>query len=80
MKMIQNDKASHFLHGLIISFTVGWVYPILGFLAATAVGYGKEAWDRRGNGTFDPADFYWTSGGGILGAAIQAALVPLFYG
>lgn len=76
--MIPNDKLEHFLHGFIIAFTVGWYSPPLGFVAAASAGYGKERWDKRGHGTYDLKDFYWTCYGGFLGSVTQAALRPLF--
>lgn len=60
---MQPDKVKHFVVGFL-----------LGPLSLPA-GALKEWWDRKGNGTYDPRDFWWTVAGGALSTLIVVAVL-----
>ena len=72
-----NDKALHFIAGLVIAIVLGFVFnPLVGFLLAVSAGAAKELWDMMGYGTPELTDFVATAAGGALGAV--TIMAPLF--
>jgi hypothetical protein len=43
-----------------------FVPPFIAIIICIAVGWAKEMWDKRGNGTYEELDFLATALGGIL--------------
>lgn len=73
------DKRQHAAVGFVIGAGVAAVlqaaevkHPRLwAFLAALLVGYAKEVYDlRKGSGTAEVADAFWTAAGGAGGATL----------
>ena len=62
------DKFLHVAAGAIIAGSAAWMgYPqITGIVLAAVAGIAKEAWDMRGNGTPELADFIATLVGAIF--------------
>lgn len=68
-----NDKALHFIAGLIIALLLGrLVYPAFGFFIAVLIGGLKEmVWDLcLDKGTPEMRDFVSTSQGGLVGCIL----------
>lgn len=66
--LIARDKALHAIGGAVIALAAGALAtPMVGLMAAVAVGAAKEAWDASGRGTVDLMDFVATAGGGVAG-------------
>lgn len=67
------DKFLHVAAGAVIAGSAAWLgYPITGVILAAVAAVAKEAWDRRGNGTPELADFIATLIGAIFAALIVA--------
>lgn len=69
------DKQAHAWWGWAIAATL---FPVMGWMSvlmAASVGAAKELWDTSGHGTPDWLDFLATAIGGVIGAAVCAALV-----
>lgn len=65
------DKFLHVAAGAVIAGSAAWLgYPITGVILAAVAAVAKEAWDRRGNGTPELADFNATLIGAIFAALI----------
>lgn len=63
------DKFLHLAAGAVIAGSAAWMgYPMTGVILAAVAAIAKEAWDRRGNGTPELADFIATMVGAIAGA------------
>jgi len=63
------DKFLHVAAGAVIAGSSAWMgYPLTGVILAAVAAFAKEAWDRRGNGTPELADFIATLIGAIAGA------------
>ena len=63
------DKFLHVAAGAVIAGSAAWFgYPLTGVILAAGAAVTKEAWDRRGNGTPELADFIATMVGAIAGA------------
>ena len=63
------DKFLHVAAGAGIAGVAAWIgYPLTGVILAAVAAVAKEAWDRRGNGTPELADFIATLIGAIAGA------------
>lgn len=63
------DKFLHLAAGAVIAGSAAWMgYPLTGVILAAVAAIAKEAWDRRGNGTPELADFIATLIGAIAGA------------
>lgn len=63
------DKFLHVAAGAGIAGFAAWFgYPLTGVILAAGAAFAKEAWDRRGNGTPELADFNATLIGAIAGA------------
>ena len=63
------DKFLHVAAGAVIAGSAAWMgYPLTGVILAAVSAVAKEAWDRRGNGTPELADFIATLIGAIAGA------------
>lgn len=78
MKKIPIDKAAHALGGWALVATLRpYVGPWWAMLACALIGYAKERWDRRGNGTYDPRDFWAGNVGGVLALASDLVLVTM---
>jgi hypothetical protein len=68
------DKLWHLLAGFVVGGGVTlWLGPVVGLAAALGVGCAKEIWDAYSHGTVELADALWTTGGGVLGAALIKA-------
>jgi hypothetical protein len=68
-----NDKALHFVAGLLIAMLFGWLaYPLFGFFMSALIGGLKEmVWDLcLDKGTPEMRDFVVTMYGGIAGTII----------
>jgi hypothetical protein len=61
--VIAKDKLLH----LVAGFFCGPLAPVAGLL--------KELRDRKGYGTYDPRDFWWTVLGGVLSSPIWLYLI-----
>jgi len=48
---------------------------LYGVTAGFAAGVGKEIYDQKRGGYFDPADMYYTMAGTVIGAAISTVLI-----
>jgi len=63
------DKFLHVAAGAVIAGSAAWMgYPMTGVILAAVAAVAKEAWDRRGNGTPELADFIATLIGAVAGA------------
>lgn len=61
------DKFLHVAAGAVIAGSAAWMgYPVAGVVLAAVAGVAKEAWDMRGNGTPELADFIATLVGAIF--------------
>jgi len=61
------DKFLHVAAGAVIAGSAAWMgYPVAGIVLAAVAGVFKEAWDMRGNGTPELADFIATLVGAIF--------------
>lgn len=69
MPLIAQDKANHFIYGLVIFIIVSFVLGVTYGLAATAViGAAKEIYDKvSGKGNPEILDFLFTFAGGAAG-------------
>jgi len=68
------DKFLHVVAGAGIAGVAAWLsYPLTGVILAAIAAIAKEAWDRRGNGTPELADFIATMVGAIAGALCFAS-------
>lgn len=69
MPLIPQDKANHFIYGLVIFLLVGLSFgAIPGLAAAALIGMVKEIYDKvSGKGTPDVYDFVATVVGGVAG-------------
>jgi hypothetical protein len=68
-----NDKALHFMAGLLIAILFGWLtYPLFGFFMSVLIGGLKEmVWDiLLDKGTPEMRDFVATAQGGIVGCIL----------
>ena len=71
------DKQAHAWWGWAIAATL---FPVMGWMSVLVAGFmgaAKELWDKQGHGTPDIWDFAATAAGGIVGAAVCAALVAV---
>ena len=63
------DKFLHVAAGAVIAGVAAWIgYPLTGVILAAIAAVAKEAWDLRGNGMPELADFIATLIGAIAGA------------
>ena len=63
------DKFLHLAAGAVIAGSAAWMgYPMTGVILAAVAAIAKEAWDWRGNGTPELADFIATLIGAVAGA------------
>lgn len=88
----QRDKNIHFLAGQTISSTVGTAYFLIkpykpfkaclvGFVAGSLAGLGKEIYDsRKGGSGFDSEDLKVTMWGSLVGSIILRVGIHEFYG
>lgn len=61
------DKFLHVAAGAVIAGSAAWIgYPLTGVILAAVAAVAKEAWDLRGNGTPELADFIATLIGAIF--------------
>ena len=61
------DKFLHVAAGAVIAGSAAWIgYPLTGVILAAGAAVAKEAWDRRGNGTPELADFIATLVGAVF--------------
>lgn len=67
--MIPQDKANHFIAGVLLYAAGHFLNPVIGIWLAVAYGAGKEIYDafNRDRHTPDLWDFVWTVGGGVVG-------------
>lgn len=80
LPLIEQDKANHFIYGIMIYFIFKLAFSIVfgsltGILVGSTIGVvaaiGKEIYDRRHpNHTPDWKDAAWTIGGVVLGIII----------
>ncbi|MBI5270713.1 MAG: hypothetical protein HY856_13660 [Burkholderiales bacterium] len=81
--LVSHDKANHSIYGFLIYLAAAFMAlgfgaesanaALVGFLAASAAAWGKELYDRRASGTYDPDDATATMVGGAAGAAATTA-------
>lgn len=64
---IKTDKLLHFLTGYFIA-TILPIPAYAGLALSAIAGIGKELCDKRGHGTVERADFWYTVAGGVIGA------------
>ena len=71
MGVIPRNKKHHFIAGLSLALVLGFaVTPLVGFIAASAYGVGKELYDMTGRGTPEWMDLWYTVAGGTAGSGI----------
>lgn len=87
-----DDKNAHFLAGQMISTNVGATYYLIkpykpfkaclvGFIAGSVAGVGKELYDSRKGGTgFNKADLTTTMWGALVGSVTLRVGIHEFYG
>ena len=90
--MLKDDKNWHFICGQTISSTVGTAYflakpykpfraCLVGFMAGSLVGLGKELYDsRKGGSGFDSEDLKVTMWGSLVGSITLRVGLHEFYG
>ena len=90
--MLKDDKNAHFLAGQTISSTVGTAYFLIkpykpfraclvGFVAGSLAGLGKEIYDsRKGGSGFDSEDLKVTIWGSLVGSVTLRIGLHEFYG
>ena len=90
--MLKDDKNIHYLCGQTISSTVGSAYFLIkpykpfkaclvGFIAGSVAGLGKELYDSRNGGTgFNKADLTTTMWGALVGSVTLRIGLHEFYG
>lgn len=69
MPQLPQDKANHFIYGLVIFFVVGFATDaVTGMAAAALLGAAKEVYDRVSKkGCPEAMDFFATAAGGVAG-------------
>ena len=69
LPQLPQDKANHFIYGLVIFFVVGFgTDAVTGMAAAVLFGAAKEVYDRVSKkGCPETLDFLATAAGGIAG-------------
>ena len=74
-----NDKAYHFIAGLIVCILVSLIFknPMYGLIASVIAGIGKEIYDYYDYGKFDFADALATFVGGICGYIVGVLIKAL---
>ena len=90
--MLKDDKNIHFICGQTISSTVGSAYFLIkpykpfkaclvGFVAGSLAGLGKEIYDnRKGGSGFDSEDLKVTIWGSLVGSVTLRVGIHEFYG
>lgn len=68
---MRRDLIFHFIAGAIISFLLGLIHPLFGFLVAVCAGIGKEIYDLYQGRFFAPIDVVFTWFGASLGMIIN---------
>ena len=71
------DKLLHLMAGVIISLVLSFWNPVIGLVAAMAIGAGKEiVWDKMlKKGTMDGLDFIATTLGAVIGTATSLLII-----
>ena len=69
MPQLPQDKANHFIYGLVGFLGVGLIFGVVaGILFSAIIGAAKEVYDRvTKKGTPDVLDFVATAAGGAVG-------------
>jgi|OpeIllAssembly_1097287.scaffolds.fasta_scaffold484268_2 hypothetical protein len=69
LPQLPQDKANHFVYGLVIFIAVGFAFgAVAGLVAAIVAGGAKEIYDLvSGKGHSEGADFLATALGGVFG-------------
>lgn len=77
LPLIPQDKANHFIYGLVIFMVVAILLtPVIGLGACTVAAFGKEVYDlqHKDRHTPDIYDAIWTIIGGTIGFIISLLL------
>lgn len=65
---IEQDKANHFIYGLLIFIFCSFIFnPFISFFFVISVGGLKEVYDHYIERRFDWLDLFWTGLGGLVG-------------
>ena len=72
--MIPQDKANHFIAGVLLYMVGGFFSQELGLFLAIGYGIGKEVYDSFGYGHVEFEDLLATVLGGIVGFIISCPL------
>lgn len=72
MKMIEQDKANHYIAGNVIYLIAAiWLSPLLAFAPVLLIALVKEFRDKMGYGQVSIMDVAWTVAGGVIPFVIQ---------
>jgi hypothetical protein len=71
LNLMINDKALHFVYTAMGAFATSLLVSsgrglIISTLIWCGIAYGKELYDKKGNGTYDLKDFYVSCLGAVL--------------
>ena len=70
--MIEEDKANHFIYGLLVFFFSSLIMsPGFSLLFTALIGFLKEVFDHHAHHRFDWLDFYWTLFGSTIGLILK---------
>lgn len=76
---IPRDKKLHFIAGLALALVISFaITPLVGFIAASACGVGKELYDMTGRGTPEWMDLWYTVAGGTVGAGFVYGTIRFY--
>lgn len=64
---LPQDKANHFLYGVLMFCAIGWYDPLISLFVTVAAGAAKELYDSTGRGRVEFKDFLATAAGGVAG-------------
>ena len=67
LPQMPQDKANHFVYGLLLFSVAGLYDPLAGLGAVLVAAAAKEAWDSIGGGHVEFLDFLSTFAGGAAG-------------
>ena len=68
LPLIPQDKANHFVYGVVAyALALLFVSPLVALGITIVIGAAKEAWDANGRGCVELLDFLATAAGGAVG-------------